>query len=40
VAQGTPQSVIQKSIIEKWYQADVRVEQHPQSEKPYLFLSE
>lgn len=40
VAQGTPQTVIQKSIIEKWYQADVRVEQHPHSEKPYLFLSE
>lgn len=40
VAQGAAQSVIQKAIIEKWYQADVRVEQHPQSEKPYLFLSE
>lgn len=40
VAQGAPQSVIQTPIIEKWYQADVRVEKHPQSEKPHVFLSE
>ena len=40
VAQGTPQDVIQAATIARWYNADVRVDNHPDGAAPQVFLTE
>ncbi len=37
VAQGTPQEVIQQPVIHRWYGADVRLAQHPDT-PPLRFI--
>ncbi|MEF3137309.1 heme ABC transporter ATP-binding protein [Klebsiella quasipneumoniae subsp. quasipneumoniae] len=39
VAQGTPQEVIQQSVIHRWYGADVRLGQHPDNAAPQVYLA-
>lgn len=39
VAQGTPQDVIQQSVIHRWYGADISMGQHPEAAVPQVYLA-
>lgn len=39
VAQGTPQEVIQQSVIHRWYGADISLVQHPDAAAPQVYLA-
>lgn len=39
VAQGTPQEVIQQSVIHRWYGADISMGQHPEAAVPQVYLA-
>lgn len=39
VAQGTPQEVIQQSVIHRWYGADISLSQHPDADVPQVYLA-
>lgn len=39
VAQGTPQEVIQQSVIHRWYGADISMTQHPDANIPQVSLA-
>ncbi|WEJ87145.1 MAG: heme ABC transporter ATP-binding protein [Klebsiella huaxiensis] len=38
VAQGTPQEVVQQPIISRWYGAEVRMGEHPDTAAPQVYL--
>jgi len=38
VAQGTPQEVVQQPIINRWYGAEVRMGEHPDTAAPQVYL--
>lgn len=39
VAQGTPQAVIEPSVIHRWYGAEISLAQHPDAGVPQVFLA-
>ncbi|OTA20705.1 hemin importer ATP-binding subunit [Xenorhabdus beddingii] len=38
VASGTPQDVLRDDILKQWYQADLGVIQHPETQQPQVYL--
>lgn len=40
VAEGTPQQVLNESTLTRWYQADVKVFQHPEQPVPQVWLEQ
>ena len=39
VAQGTPQDVLQQPVIQRWYGADIRMGEHPETAVPQVYLA-
>ncbi|WP_052282166.1 heme ABC transporter ATP-binding protein [Kluyvera genomosp. 1] len=39
VAEGTPQEVIQQSVIHRWYGADISMGHHPEASVPQVYLA-
>lgn len=39
VAEGSPQEVIQQSVIQRWYGADISMGLHPEIAVPQVYLT-